>query len=99
MRKKMYFGNDHEIMYGTVYNHDAYAHLHITLEIQPGNTESIVLFNHKEVGKVEMIPMKKSVVYVPYRKVGNKFVQHLPKTKFKELGRAVASIITDHVTS
>jgi hypothetical protein len=98
MRKKNFFGNDHEILYGTVFNHDAYAFLHIILETQPGSTESIVKFNHQEVGKIELIMVGKECRYLPYRKVGKKFVRHLPKKQFEELGRAVASVITDHVT-
>lgn len=99
MYKKKFFGDDHEILYGTVINHDAYAFLHITLEVPRGqDTESIIVFNGKEVGKIVVVRNGTKVTrYMPFRKIDDKFVLHKPDIHFRELGRAVASVITDYV--
>jgi hypothetical protein len=99
MLKKTLFGDDHEIKYDSIINHDTYTYLRVSLEVPRGQTEqALVLLNGKEVGKViAWRKEKKTLGYMPYRKdkETGQFTT-LGTESVRELGRAVASIISDY---
>jgi hypothetical protein len=100
MLKKNMFGDDHEIKYDSIINHDTYTFLRISLEVPRGqDTEALVLLNGQEIGKVFVERNgKKTVGYFPFRKclsTGN-YVECAP-TIIRKMGKAIASIITDYV--
>jgi hypothetical protein len=100
MLKKLLFGDDHEIKYDSIINHDTYTYLRVALEVPRGQTQhALVLLNGKEIGKVVVWHNeKKTLGYTPYRKDRNTgdFLT-LGETPVRELGKAVAAIISDYV--
>lgn len=91
MRAKKYFGDDHEIMYDSVMNHDAYAFLRITLDVPRGqDTESIINLNNKPIGKVR-------VIREGTKTVGYEVDRDGVWVRVRELGQAVAAAVSGHI--
>lgn len=100
MLKKHLFGDDHEIRYDSIINHDAYKYLRVSLEVPRGqDTEALVLLNGKEIGKV-MVERdgKRTVCYYPFRKDqdANIFYE-FGIAPCREMGKAIGAIISDYV--
>jgi len=101
MLAKNLFGDDHEIEYDVIRNHDVYSYLRVILEVPRGQKEvAIVVLNGKEVGEVKVRKEgKKTLGYTArrYDVPGNNLRWHTVGTEFKQLGLAVASIISTFV--
>lgn len=100
MLAKKIFGDDHEIMYDSVINHDVYEYLRVSLEVPRGQTtEALILLNNKEIGKVIVEKQgKKTFGYTPFKKSDIGEYIRLSDTKtFRKLGKAVASVVSDYV--
>ncbi len=97
MRKKNYFGDDHEILFDTVINHDVYAYLRVNLEVPRGqDTEAIINLNNRTIGKVTAIRSEGGTTtgYVPQLFNGSGF-EAGPQEPIRELGKAIARVVTN----
>jgi len=93
------FGHDHEIQYDTIINHDTYTFFRISLEVPRGqDTEALVFLNGKEIGKVQVFrDGKKTLGYSGFRKYNHEYIPARENNMFKQMGKAIASIISDFV--
>lgn len=101
MLAKNLFGHDHEICYGTIINHDVYTYLRVCLEVPRGQQQTaIVVLNGKEIGEVTVIKEgKKTLGYIArrYEVANDNLHWHTVGSDFKQLGLAVAAIISNFV--
>lgn len=102
IRTQKMFGDGYEIKYDTIIDHDTYSYLRVSLEVDREQTQRAhVLLNGRIIGMVEVVvvPGQKKVGYKANRSLnaGRSFVDHLSHVTFSEMGRAVASIISDFV--
>jgi hypothetical protein len=98
MLAKNLFGDDHEIQYDTIINHDVYSFLRISLEVPRGQKEkAILLLNGKEIG--EIIVKKDGKTTLGYTAIRYHGINpHMHSIGFYEqLGLACAAIITDYI--
>ena len=101
MLAKNLFGDDHEIEYDIIRNHDVYSYLRVILEVPRGQKNiAIVVLNGKEVGEVHVRKEgKKTLGYSAkrYDSPGDNLRWLEIGTEFKQLGLAVAAIISNFV--
>ena len=101
MLAKNLFGDDHEIEYDVIRNHDVYSYLRVILEVPRGQKEmAIVVLNGKEVGEVTVRKNgNKTLGYTArrYDVPDDNLSWHQVETEFRYLGLAVASIISTFV--
>lgn len=101
MLAKNIFGDDHEIEYDVIRNHDVYSYLRVSLEVPRGQKEvAIVLLNGKEIGEVAVKKQgKKTLGYTArrYDVPGDNLRWYTIGTEFRQLGLAVAAIISNFV--
>lgn len=106
--KDQYFGNEYRVAYDVIQDHDAYAFLRISLEVDRKLPDTCtVLLNGKEIGAVMFTKNR----YYAFRKSPMGDIKVLISTDpdahiipctsldrpFDALGHAVAAIITDYV--
>lgn len=98
VRSRSSFGDGVEVKYDTVLNHDTYSFLRVSIEVpRDQDTEALVNLNGKEIGKLILDRVGKKVGYRAFRKSDSGMIELAGS--FKEMGRAVASIISDFVTN
>lgn len=111
MRKKNLFGNEYEILYDTIRDHDTYAFLRVTLEVDRKMTDRCtVLLNGRLIGVIVTGALDKDLIYKAYRvhptgdveipiseQEMHKCVPIHATTPFLSVGLAAASIISDYV--
>lgn len=87
MAKKK-FGNEYEIQYECVLDHNAYEYLRVSIEVDRANptTRGVVCLNGRPIGLVEYLGKRRF-----------KATRNGPTElgEFKDLGLAAAKIITD----
>lgn len=97
---KKFFGDDHEICYDSVGNHDVYKFLRVSLEVPRNQTDkTIVLLNGKEIGEIFVSKDgSKTLGYTGYRYRSEANNTYLAKDKIshRHLGKVVAAIISDY---
>lgn len=112
MRKKNLFGNEYEILYDTVRDHDTYGHLRVSLEVDRQMTDRCVVYlNGRSIGIIVTEPARRQDVhYIPYRfaDTGDHQIASAPEVvhtclklerpmPFTSLGQATAAVISDFV--
>jgi hypothetical protein len=94
------FGNDYQIQYDTVLDHDTYNWLRVSFEVDRGNNDKAVLvLNGKEIGIIMTIRDESGrfMGFHAYRKNEDPSAAPLGSSLFNELGHAAAAIITNYV--
>jgi hypothetical protein len=92
------FGNNYEVSYDTILDHDTYSFLRVSLEIPREEKDAAVLvLNGKEVGIIRTVRNAKGVVigFAAYRNKENPTV--IREEPFEFVGQAAAAIITHQV--